>query len=1165
MNLTILFRLAQFCLIFLLILVSSPSLADTTVGGTIDADTVWSLSGSPYIVTSTITVKGTDGADGITTLTIEPGVTVKFNQYQRMNIGASSGDPGALVAQGEAGNPILFTSNKATPAPGDWYFIQFNNTTDDATTVMEHCIVEYGGYSNGSLYLYQASPTIRNVTVQNSKSYGINSSTSEPIIENCTFAANQNYDLFYSGTTGGSVTGCTINSGISLLASGTVNFSGNTIHQNNSFPIKAYADMVGSIVSGSSIVDADADSYLEVSAGTISRDATWTAAIPYAVIGTITVKGTDGADGITTLTIEPGVTVKFNQYQRMNIGASSGDPGALVAQGEAGNPILFTSNKATPAPGDWYFIQFNNTTDDATTVMEHCIVEYGGYSNGSLYLYQASPTIRNVTVQNSKSYGINSSTSEPIIENCTFAANQNYDLFYSGTTGGSVTGCTINSGISLLASGTVNFSGNTIHQNNSFPIKAYADMVGSIVSGSSIVDADADSYLEVSAGTISRDATWTAAIPYAVIGTITVKGTDGADGITTLTIEPGVTVKFNQYQRMNIGASSGDPGALVAQGDAGNPILFTSNKATPAPGDWYYIEFYNTTDDATTVMEHCTVEYGGYSSGSLYLYQASPRIVNNTIRYSNTAGIYGAGSGTSSATIACNNLIGNQNGVYWTVSPPPDMNSNNFNGNTNYGLYYSGSELLNAENNWWGDSAGPNQSGDATYGNVDADPWATEEVQCVASGENQPPYEPSNPTPADTAVRVSITNGADLSWNGGDPDLTDMVTYDLYWGASAESLQLAEPDLTQVSHTKAGLDAGVTYYWNVVAKDDKGAATTGPVWSFTTDGDPPDLTVSQVTTSPAGNLQAGQSVTFIAQIGNIGSGPMVDSFTVNFLLDGVSIGTATVDQIMYTGGTVEVEQAWTFSGGNPSIEVSVDSQGQVSETDETNNSYFAVLSAIADNAAPTLINTSPIDGAQLQEIQMLSVALADAQSDVDDSIVISSYTVVDSSQQTITGTVTESGDIFTFVPGSLPLSDDTYQVSFTAADSCGNSAQYSFAFTIDTQPPDKPVITGGTVDSGTIQARPTENIASQFVVELTGTRESGTALWINAVATVGAEDVDWITSLTLSPGNNTFEVWLTDEAGNQSESEWVDIYINTATGISYEYNDSGRLTNATSN
>jgi hypothetical protein len=120
------------CAVTTLLLAFAPPLvsADTTVGGTISTDTTWTAADSPYIVTSSITVKGTDGADGITTLTIEPGAEVKFNQYCGMHIGASSGDPGALDARGSASDPIVFTSNKATPAPGDWYYIRFYNTAD---------------------------------------------------------------------------------------------------------------------------------------------------------------------------------------------------------------------------------------------------------------------------------------------------------------------------------------------------------------------------------------------------------------------------------------------------------------------------------------------------------------------------------------------------------------------------------------------------------------------------------------------------------------------------------------------------------------------------------------------------------------------------------------------------------------------------------------------------------------------------------------------------------------------------------------------------------------------------------------------------------------------------------------------------------------------------
>lgn len=84
--------------LFMIFLCSVPMAeADTTVGGTIAADTTWVLAESPYIVSSSITVKGTDGADGITTLTIEPGVEVRMTKYSKFFVGASSGDPGALL------------------------------------------------------------------------------------------------------------------------------------------------------------------------------------------------------------------------------------------------------------------------------------------------------------------------------------------------------------------------------------------------------------------------------------------------------------------------------------------------------------------------------------------------------------------------------------------------------------------------------------------------------------------------------------------------------------------------------------------------------------------------------------------------------------------------------------------------------------------------------------------------------------------------------------------------------------------------------------------------------------------------------------------------------------------------------------------------------------
>ena len=69
--------------LFFLLIMPARLAADTTVNSNITVDTTWTAAGSPYIVTSPFQVYGTDGADNVTTLTIEPGVEVRFNFMPR--------------------------------------------------------------------------------------------------------------------------------------------------------------------------------------------------------------------------------------------------------------------------------------------------------------------------------------------------------------------------------------------------------------------------------------------------------------------------------------------------------------------------------------------------------------------------------------------------------------------------------------------------------------------------------------------------------------------------------------------------------------------------------------------------------------------------------------------------------------------------------------------------------------------------------------------------------------------------------------------------------------------------------------------------------------------------------------------------------------------------
>jgi hypothetical protein len=89
--------------------------------------------------------------------------------------------------------------------------------------------------------------------------------------------------------------------------------------------------------------------------------------------------------GAPTLTIEPGVTIKFNTGATMRIDAFSGTTpavGALVAVGTAAKPITFTSAAATPAPGDWYGIWLGHQPLPNTRI-DHAIVSFAGKASVS--------------------------------------------------------------------------------------------------------------------------------------------------------------------------------------------------------------------------------------------------------------------------------------------------------------------------------------------------------------------------------------------------------------------------------------------------------------------------------------------------------------------------------------------------------------------------------------------------------------------------------------------------------------------------------------------------------------------------------------------------------------------------------------------------------------
>ncbi|MBN2017184.1 MAG: hypothetical protein JW794_03480 [Candidatus Cloacimonetes bacterium] len=104
--------------------------SQTYHSGTISTDETWYADDNPHICTGDITISSIS----LPTLTLKPGVIVKFDPGKTMIIGNASNPSyaGGLIAVGTEDSLITFTSNAAAPAPGDWDYIEFRNCCIDA-------------------------------------------------------------------------------------------------------------------------------------------------------------------------------------------------------------------------------------------------------------------------------------------------------------------------------------------------------------------------------------------------------------------------------------------------------------------------------------------------------------------------------------------------------------------------------------------------------------------------------------------------------------------------------------------------------------------------------------------------------------------------------------------------------------------------------------------------------------------------------------------------------------------------------------------------------------------------------------------------------------------------------------------------------------------------
>ncbi|MBI4725722.1 SUMF1/EgtB/PvdO family nonheme iron enzyme [candidate division TA06 bacterium] len=118
---------------------------------------------------------------------------------------------------------------------------------------------------------------------------------------------------------------------------------------------------------------------------------------------------------------------------------------------------------------------------------------------------------------------------------------------------------------------------------------------------------------------------------------------------------------------------------------------------------------------------------------------------------------------------------------------------------------------------------------------------------------NNAPNAPSSPSPADFATGQSTA--PTLSWACTDPDAGDTLKYDVYFDTANPPATLVSSNQSATSLARSGLATSTIYYWKIVARDNHGSTTAGPVWQFTTTaGGTVSITWISI---PAGNFTMG--------------------------------------------------------------------------------------------------------------------------------------------------------------------------------------------------------------------------------------------------------------------------------------------------------------------
>jgi parallel beta-helix repeat protein len=458
--------------------------------------------------------------------------------------------------------------------------------------------------------------------------------------------------------------------------------------------------------------------------GEISVDTTWLAgASPYVLVGEVEV-----ADK-TTLSIESGTEV-------VSSGPGLTVRGRLKAVGEKGRTIVFRGSEES----QWQGLRLFGSGESELQFCRISDAQVG------LVIRSASPQIRFCELaDNEIGIRIEESFAKPIISENTFRDNRQAALevlataaprvennLITGnhglgvrlkTAGGSLSGnrITNNEAGGILASGsTTVISQNNVHVNQSFdlrnqgdgaPLTASSNWWGTIqvlpllarvqgrVKFATVLDSAYPDGKEITLnilqgtlkGKIEDDAYLILAnSPYVVSASVII------DGGATLTIQPGVELRFNPGKTALVVRDGG----IKAQGNLETPIVFTSNSSSGSPGFYESAVRFENKTRVPSFFEYCVFRH---AKNALVINYGSPDIAYTLIAQNSQSGIQCRNN--ASPKIFFNTLRDNSGtgAIECYGRSAPKINHNNIYRNP-FAIQSFSTLYVDARENWWGSS-----------------------------------------------------------------------------------------------------------------------------------------------------------------------------------------------------------------------------------------------------------------------------------------------------------------------------------------------------------------------------------------------------------------------------------------------------------------------------